>query len=161
MDHNTSSGPILVIGYGNTLRRDDGLGPLAADLVAARGWPGVSSLSVHQLLPELADPIASARLVVFVDIRIADDHDAVRVEPIRPRAGRGGPTAHESNPASLLAMARAVFGRCPEAWLVSVPASDLGLGEGLSPQANRGLDDALTVIEQLLQERPRSCQPTG
>ena len=40
---------ILVIGYGNTLRSDDGVGPHIAQEVAAQGWPSVCSITVHQL----------------------------------------------------------------------------------------------------------------
>jgi hydrogenase maturation protease len=47
---------VLVLGYGNTLRRDDAVGPLAAEAVAGWGRPGVLALALPQLLPELAEP---------------------------------------------------------------------------------------------------------
>ena len=48
----------LVIGYGNTLRGDDGVGVLVAD--ALEGWnQAVRTLSVQQLTPELAADIES------------------------------------------------------------------------------------------------------
>jgi len=46
---------VLVIGYGNTLRGDDGLGQRAAEALAQRALPdGVEVLSCHQLTIELA-----------------------------------------------------------------------------------------------------------
>jgi hypothetical protein len=61
---------LLVIGYGNELRGDDGVGPAAARAVAAWNEPGVQGIATHQLTPELADAIAGAEEVVFVDARI-------------------------------------------------------------------------------------------
>nr|MDQ2730551.1 hydrogenase maturation protease [Armatimonadota bacterium] len=58
----------LVIGYGNPLRRDDGLGPMAAQRLAALADPlRVQVLTPYQLSPELAEPISQARFVLFID----------------------------------------------------------------------------------------------
>lgn len=70
--------PLLVIGYGNALRGDDGAGPCAALRVGARReggrWGGaLRTLAVHQLLPELVDDIAGAGRVVFIDAYAADE----------------------------------------------------------------------------------------
>ena len=60
----------LVIGYGNELRRDDGLGPQAARAVAGWGMPGVLALSCHQLTPELAEIVADAEEALFIDAAV-------------------------------------------------------------------------------------------
>jgi len=57
----------LLIGYGNTLRSDDGAGQKIANIVSEWNLPQWRSLSVHQLTPELALDIAQADLVIFVD----------------------------------------------------------------------------------------------
>ncbi len=43
---------ILVIGYGNSLRSDDGVGPFVAEAVEALRLPGVHTLICQQLSPE-------------------------------------------------------------------------------------------------------------
>ena len=73
----------------------------------------------------------------------------MRVRPVEP-AGLGTALGHTSNPCSLLALARAAFGSHPRAWLITVPATDLGVGEQLSPTAQAGLAAALRTIEILL-----------
>jgi Ni,Fe-hydrogenase maturation factor len=68
LDPETEAAPVLVIGYGNTLRRDDGVGVRAAELIAAD--PRLAHarvLAVHQLTPELALDIGAVSLVIFVD----------------------------------------------------------------------------------------------
>jgi len=46
-------------------------------------------------------------------------------------------------------LARDAFGRAPEAWLLTVPAEDLGFGEQLSSAAKRGLRKALREVRAL------------
>ena len=54
----------LVIGYGNTLRGDDGVGPRVAEAVGKLNLPGVRTLICQQLSPEHAELISQARAVV-------------------------------------------------------------------------------------------------
>ena len=49
---------LLVIGYGNSLRRDDGVGPRVAEAIEELNLPGVRTLVCQLLTPEFADPIA-------------------------------------------------------------------------------------------------------
>jgi len=134
----------LVIGFGNELARDDGLGPCVARAVAGWGLPGVAAVSVHQLTPELAEAVADADVVLFVDAAVGD---GVCVRPVES-AARWSALGHTSGPAELLALAEALYGRWPRAWLVSVSAQDLGFGEGLSPAAARGMAEALRHIRR-------------
>jgi hydrogenase maturation protease len=152
-------GTILVIGYGNTLRADDGAGPCVAARASAWGWPGLTAIAVHQLTPELAEPLAAAELAIFLDARLADASEEVEIIPLEP-AGSGGMDGHTSDPRSLLALAQAVYGRHPRAWLVTLPAADLALGERLSSTAERGVEAALAGIAALI-ERECPVRPSG
>jgi hydrogenase maturation protease len=135
---------LLVIGYGNTLRRDDGVGVYLAEALTARGWPGVEVIACHQLTPELAEPISRAAAVVFADAGFA--RRQVRMERVRPLTG-GTVLAHECSPGVLLGLAQALFGRQPPGWVLTLPAEDFGLGEGLSPLARTGLQTGLRRLE--------------
>ena len=145
-----AGGRILVIGYGNTLRTDDGVGRRVAMAVSSWGRPDVESIAVHQLAPELAEPLATAELAIFIDARLAEGGEAVEVRPLEPSGGRGG-LGHASDPRALLAAARALYGRSPRRLLVTVPAAELSVGEGLSPTAWRGAEEALGRIAALIE----------
>ena len=137
---------LLVIGYGNTLRRDDGVGPKVADTVAALALPGVRALACPLLTPELADPVSRARIAIFVDAAV-DAPREVQLRKLAP-AGSSQVMAHAASPATLLALARDVFGHAPEAWWLTIPAEDLGIGEELSPLTQRGLEIAVEEIKK-------------
>ena len=127
----------LVIGYGNELRGDDAAGPYVAHNVADWYLPGVDGLVVHQLTPELAPVLAETETVVFVDARADDAGGKVCFH--RLDAGPNAVMGHMSNPRWLLALAEALYGRRPEAWLLTIPAADFGLGMRMSATATAGV----------------------
>ncbi len=147
---------ILVIGYGNDLRGDDGAGQRAAAEVEAWGVPGVQVRALHQLTPELAEPLAAADRAVFLDAHPVSDGAAVRIRRIDPAAP---PTrfAHTADPQALLDLARTAFGRAPESWSITIPARDFTFGAALSPLTARGVADALVAIRPLLALSPRAA----
>jgi hydrogenase maturation protease len=149
---------VLVIGYGNTLRGDDAVGPCVAEAAAAWSVEGVCTLSVAQLVPELAALIATARLVVFVDACQGMPCETVAVERIVPEKSKT-PSGHSSDPAGLLGLAQSLYGRCPAAYLIAVPAAECGLKEGLSPVAQAGVRQALAVVNRLIQLQSIVCAP--
>ena len=90
------TGDVLVIGYGNTLRTDDGVGRLAAERLADDPrLDGVRVIGRHQLTPELALDVSQAALVVFVDASQSPSggHVHGRADGTGRQAGGGvGPT---------------------------------------------------------------------
>ncbi len=143
---------VLVIGYGNTLRNDDGVGQAVVELVKAWNLPNVQVLAVHQLTPELAEPLSQADLAIFVDAYAADFGEEVQVYPLKP-ASSGWTMGHTSAPKGLLAIALALYNYYPQAWLVAIPGQNFELGDRLSPLAERGMAKALKLIDQLIQNQ--------
>ncbi len=134
---------VLVVGYGNDLRSDDAVGRHVARAVESLGFPEIDVLELHQLTPEVAAAMAGRRLVVFVDAGVGIDE--VKVLPIEPAAPSQRST-HHATPAGLVELCRTVSGSAPEAMLVAVPAWSLQLGEELSPEAQRGVAEALEAV---------------
>jgi hydrogenase maturation protease len=141
--------PGLIIGYGNDLRGDDAVGQWVARAVAAWALPGVRSLAVHQLTPELAEALAEVDWAIFVDAYPSDTEGEVQVCPLAlgdvpVRAG------HTSDPRSLLSLAHLVYGTVPQAWWVLVPGINFELGEHLSPVAQQGMEIGLCRVKELV-----------
>ena len=80
----------LVIGIGNPLRGDDGVGPLLAEQAGGR--------SVHQLTPELAAELAELEAVLFIDAWLAPAGGPPQLVELIP-AGAGAPDTHRLEPA--------------------------------------------------------------
>ncbi len=147
----TCTEQILVIGYGNSLRQDDGVGLRVAERIAGLEFPDVQTITCAQLSPEHAPLVAEAGVVVFVDAMLgADPH--VRLQPLSPSES-AQVTTHALEPETLLALAREVYGRAPRAWLLPVPARNTGFGEQLSPEAKAGMVEAVRVLDGFIQLR--------
>jgi len=146
-------GDILVIGYGNKLRGDDGVGPRVAEALALMHLPGVRTVACQLLTPELADSIAQADVAIFVDASVDAPHE-IRLRPLEPNES-SQVMAHAADPRTMLALARDVFGHAPRAWWLTVPAAKLGFSAQLSPEAQLGFVEAvdkLVVLCQSLQK---------
>src|SRR5437879_921160 len=90
----------LVVGYGNSLRRDDAVGLHVADAVWQLGLPGVRVISVQQLTPELAVALAEAPRAIFVDASADRTNASVEASPLHPCAAESI-SGHISNPGAL------------------------------------------------------------
>jgi hydrogenase maturation protease len=142
---------ILLIGYGNPGRLDDGLGPELARRIEKRNLPGVTVDANYQLGVEDAAEVAKVDVVLFVDA------DTAGPEPFSVRRIRGGDrplsfSSHSVAPDAVLALARDLFGHEPEAWLVGIRGYEFDeFGERLSDRATRNLDAAVEHLTLAIQ----------
>jgi hypothetical protein len=161
--------PLLVIGIGNPLRGDDGVGPrLAAEAEALaprprRGRePDLAVRAVQQLTPELAPEVAEARAVLFIDAWLAPP--TIHVPPVGPRLvslglgdpvplGDGSPAmlsdlSHHLDPVTLLRLADLLYSGRPRAHELLGPAEDFPHRRRFS----RGLRQRLPQARDLLSQ---------
>ena len=138
-----------MIAWGNPLREDDGVAWHVLEALRGlppRPWlPAMRLRHAHQLTPEMADCVSRAAGVVFVDARRDGRPGEVRCEAVAPAAG-SNPLAHSVSPQALLLYAETLFGRAPEAVVVSVAGERFGMGEGLSPVVRRAVPRAIRAI---------------
>ena len=146
----------LIIGYGNPLRGDDGFGWHAAlRLREIVDNAGVEILAVHQLTPELMDPISRARRVIFIDAAVGEDAGKLTVAPLETTGGPAGVFTHFATPAALLEGARSLYRARPEALLITVVGLDFEIGADLSEPVQLALESlAGTKIRELLAGPP-------
>jgi hydrogenase maturation protease len=143
------AGPLLIVGYGNPLCGDDGV-----------GWEVVKRLqetidlgsdvqleTCHQLMPELAEPVSRARRVLFIDATIAGPAGYIECSDLVP-AGCRMPSAlnHRLDPPELLALAKALYGSCPPARLWTVAGADFNPGASPTPKVMLACDELADMI---------------
>jgi hydrogenase maturation protease len=148
-------GNALIVGYGNPLRGDDGVGQAVARAFADdSAIDGVDALACHQLTPELAERFAAASRVILIDAAAGAEAGGVSVIPLRPAPAPASTLGHHVEPSQLLHMAQVLYGRSPEAYLVTVGASSLELGEGLSGPVTAALPEVIATVRRLALKRP-------
>jgi hydrogenase maturation protease len=147
-----SGSRIVVIGYGNPGRRDDGLGPAFVSRLEALGLPGVTVESDYQLAIEHAHLAALHDIVVFADAAAdVEAGSSFYLRPVEP-AGEVPHTSHSLSPQAVLQLAAECFGARPRGWLLGIRPKDLtSFMEGLTPEAEASLSAALTAFCEAVQ----------
>jgi hydrogenase maturation protease len=135
----------VVLAIGNTLRGDDGVAAHVADLLGTRA--GVEVRRVHQLTPELAEEMAHATAVVFVDANPGVTE--ARLERLVPAPQRS-PLTHNVSPGELVLVAEQLYGFQGAAYLCHVPAENFAEGDSLSEVAKAGARAAAQCVLALL-----------
>ena len=145
--------PVLIIGYGNPLRCDDGIGWRAAQALLHE-WPEdqVRVEAAHQLLPEMSDWLADANHVFFIDACWNLVPDRIRSRDIHPETPAPSSMTHHFSPEGLLSDAWQFFHHCPEATLVSVGGASFEHGEDLSRTVAAVFPDLLSQIKKSVQK---------
>jgi hydrogenase maturation protease len=140
---------VVVAGYGNPLRGDDGVGWRVAEAVAEKWGERVCVLMGQQPTPEWAPELAAADLAFLVDAT----HEAVPglcVRRLEPIVGGQLLDGHTLGPEQLLGLAEALYGHVPESYLLLLPAENLDFGERLSPGTARAAKRALRFLDRRL-----------
>lgn len=143
---------ILLIGYGNPGRRDDGLGPALAE--AAREWniPGLTVDSDYQLTVEDAADAAQHQVVLFADAATTG-LEPFSITQIHPTCDPGSFSTHSVTPQAVLALARELFSTEPVGYLLAIRGYEFDqFNEGLSDRARANLEAAVVHLRAMLKE---------
>ncbi len=141
----------LIIGYGNSLRSDDGAGYKAVTILEPElSSAEVQFIATHQLTPELSEAISRASRVLFVDASHEGGAGEICFEGIlRDPYFQPGGLTHDLTPSALLELSARYFQAEPEAWLLTITGETFELGENFSPPVQAGWDEYLDRIRQM------------
>lgn len=132
--------PILIYGFGNPGRQDDGLGPAIIDRIEADAELRelVDVESNYQLNVEDALAVVGRKAVIFVDATVSGD-DPYSFYGIEPSAEITF-TTHSMSPESVMALAVDLYEAETRGYVLAVRGHEWELVEGLSPAARQNLD---------------------
>jgi hydrogenase maturation protease len=139
---------ILIYGYGNPGRQDDGLGNHFVEMVkewaAQQGLINISFDSNYQLNIEDAAEIADKDIVIFVDASLEEIDDFV-LDEITPDA-KVEFSMHSVSASYVVHLCKEIYPQCPSAWLLHLKGYEWEFREGLTGQA---LDNCHKAFEHL------------
>ena len=135
---------ILVLGYGNPGRQDDGLGPAVAAGIEQLGWPSLTAFDNYQLTIEDAVDVAEHDVVWFVDASKTGP-SPYAVHDVEPASSIEF-TSHLVPPEAILAIARQCYGKSPRAFMLAIRGYEFAFVEALTPGATNNLREALAML---------------
>jgi hydrogenase maturation protease len=140
----------LIIGYGNPLRSDDGIGwRIVQELRSRVDASRIEVIECQQLAPEMAEQIRNAGLIIFVDAGVEGSPGEWRHQRLRA-GGSSNAFSHGPTPDALLALGADLYGAAPEAHLFTVSGSSFRYGESFSPEVTQVFPRVVAEIEELL-----------
>jgi hydrogenase maturation protease len=143
---------VLIYGYGNPGREDDGLGNAFVNRI--REWVAIEGLhdfdfdSNYQLNIEDADAIADKDLVIFADASEEDIEDFC----LSNVDGTSGVTftTHAASPGYIVKLCEDLFNKKPTVLLLHMKGYEWEFKEGLSEKATANLNAALVYMKKKL-----------
>jgi hydrogenase maturation protease len=141
---------VLVLGYGNPARCDDGLGPALAHRLREMAIPGVSVETAYQLNVEDAERVSRHDLVVFVDACLCSP-PPFSVRELAPRARTVEFSTHSLAPEGVLGLAHELFGAATRGVAVGIRGYDFHhFREEPTGDGARNLEEATTWLADAL-----------
>jgi len=157
---------VLLIGYGNPDREDDGVAwHILHELTLKLGLPSPESYEDDfpesalidfafylQLTPEMAEDISAHEYVCFVDAHTGNIPEPVRLIDVESEF-QHSPFTHHLTPQSLLSMCETIYGKKPEAILLSVLGHRFLFSRELSEETAGLVPQAVGLIWDWLNTR--------
>jgi hydrogenase maturation protease len=139
----------LIIGYGNQNRRDDGVGWVVLEQLAALNLPNVELETSHQLEVEASETISHFDAVIFVDAAIPEAQELVQRTVVIPNF-QSHAVAHYLTPADVLSLCQTLYHQEPRAILFSIRGRDFNFGTTLSPEIEQAAREVVKQIAELV-----------
>ncbi|MBE0645262.1 MAG: hydrogenase maturation protease [Bacteroidetes bacterium] len=142
---------ILLIGYGNPGRLDDGLGPALAAVAETWQMEGLTVDADYQLTVEDASDVAANDIVIFADASV-NGAEPYFIEKVEPKEALSF-SSHSVEPSVLLHMAQTLFQAKTRAYILGIRGYDFNeFGERLSPRAAENLEKAIAYVRLILDD---------
>ena len=154
------NGDVVVIGIGNSYRRDDGVGPAVAAAVDARAAPGVRVLSDPADPFCILDAWAGAPLAVVVDAAVATPSVPGRIHrcTINQLQGASAVSSHGVDIATVLALGQALDRMPADVVVFAIEVTETGYGVGLSPRVAAALPHAVGAVMSEISSGSFACR---
>lgn len=145
----SSASSICIVGIGNTLRGDDGIGAYVCDALMRLGLPDVEVRTVHQLQAEWIYAFRDFEQVVLVDAALRGE--PVSLYPLDACDPAGASISHQVD-ASLIAALMSLLPDAHVRFLVcAVAGHDFSFGEGLSERGRAHADKAVVLLQEWIE----------
>ena len=150
---------VLIVGIGNPLRSDDGLGWQAAQELLREALDGdVQVVATQQLTPEISELASKAARVVFIDAARNGKPGTMRCDLITLPVSPSSRHSHDLSPAGLLKMAQDLYGRCAQGYLLTIAGDCFDTGDTLSAAvaaALPALKERIRLLIDLAADEPQ------
>ncbi len=144
---------ILIYGYGNPGREDDGLGNAMIEKLeqwkTEQAFPNLHLDINYQLNIEDATEMQGKDLVIFVDASIDETVEQYKLVPVKP-SSKVEFTMHATSPGFIMHLCEQIYGGAPPTWIMHIKGYSWNMKETLTPDARENLQLAYQHLKQVV-----------
>ncbi len=142
--------PCLVVGIGNPLRSDDGVGSHIVQKIQEKHIPGVKTLVCQQLNIELLEEVGKYKKILLIDASFLGEGMSLR--KVNSAKDDQAVSSHHLTPEFFLMLAKKLYHWNDNLYLCSIRGRSFEMGQQLSPEVQRLVPQAIDEVHALLKE---------
>ena len=143
---------VLLIGYGNPGRLDDGLGPAIAEAISHKNFKDVTVDANYLLTVEDAAAVAEHDVVIFADASV-NSEEPFTFKPIAPKTVNTF-SSHSIEPEIVMGFAYDLFKAKTKGYALAIRGHEFDeFGERLSSKAQDNLISSVEFLSELLKTK--------
>lgn len=135
---------ILIVGIGNPLRCDDGVGHYVAECIEAKGLIGVKVWVTQQLQVEDLDRMLEFNRIILVDASI--NGPFLDFRPIQKLSGQMLASSHHLSAETFVNLASSIYHKELNVFLCSIKGESFEVGNKISPTVLKRAEEAIGLI---------------
>jgi hydrogenase maturation protease len=141
---------IIIYGFGNPGRQDDGLGPAIISRLEEKNIPDIKTECNYQLNIEDALLISEFKIAIFVDasVNCEEPFSYYEIE----QADEITFTTHSMSPQSVLALCNDLYNKNIKSYVLEIRGYEWEMAEGLSPKAQENFEKAYGFLKDKVTE---------
>jgi hydrogenase maturation protease len=135
-----------IVGIGNTLRSDDGVGDYVCQLIDAKQLPGVSTTSIQQLDTTITATLVTFHRVIFVDASV--NAATVLFQPLATGDEQPQSFSHHVNAAMISGLAEKLYSANTQFYICAIGATNFEMGNQLSEKTCNNAHAAVSLLTE-------------
>jgi hydrogenase maturation protease len=141
---------VLIVGYGNITREDDGAGLRLAEEIERRKLPGVEVRAAQQMHLELLEDAAAFDRILLLDATRKEM--PLEIRPVTENAGASLPSSHTLDPSVLMGLWRSLYGEKLSLYVLAIPGERFDFGVEMSPRAAANVEKGRELVLRFIKE---------
>jgi hydrogenase maturation protease len=144
---------LCIIGIGNTLRSDDGLGIHICEELQRLNLKDITIRTAHQLQTEWLFEFIEFEKVLIIDAA-AGNSNKLEIERLTGIDSKASNSSHHLNPNLLTGLMAVIHGSPAEFFTLAVPGEVFDFGETVSPTGSQNAQKAVGLILDWIETIP-------
>jgi hydrogenase maturation protease len=142
---------LCILGIGNTLRSDDGIGAFVCQQLQHLNLKGVTIHIIHQLQTEWLDELTGFNSVLIVDAAV-NENDDITIVPVDKAQTISTNISHHISINLLADLMTTMHNSRVHFYACAIPAKNFDFGDTLSSEGEKNAKRALAIIRNWLEE---------